>query len=109
VEAVAKLNTAGVPCSVLVAPILPGISDAPAQLAEVVRACVDAGAPSITPIVLHLRTGVREQFMPWLSAVYPEHDRRYADLYPRAYAPKAYQARITGLVRRLVDEARAEP
>ena len=43
-EAVAALNDAGVPCSVLVAPILPGITDAPAQLRAVVSAAIDAGA-----------------------------------------------------------------
>jgi len=43
VEAVARLNQAGIPCGVLVAPVLPGISDAPEQVEAVVRACIDAG------------------------------------------------------------------
>ena len=64
VEAVAQLNAAGVPCGVLIAPVLPGISDSPEQLADVVEACVQAGAVSVSPILLHLRPGVREIFMP---------------------------------------------
>jgi len=40
----AKLNEAGIPCGVLVAPVLPGISDSPDQLEDVVTACIDAGA-----------------------------------------------------------------
>ena len=60
VEAVARLNEAGIPCGVLVAPVLPGLSDAPEQLEAVVRACVEAGATSISPVLLHLRPGVRE-------------------------------------------------
>src|SRR4051795_10025913 len=63
VEAVAKLNQAGVPCGVLVAPILPGLSDAAEQLEAVVKACVDAGAVSVTPLLLHLRAGVREHYL----------------------------------------------
>src|SRR5207253_410701 len=66
VEAVAKLNQAGIPCGVLVAPVLPGLSDRPEQLEEVVRAVVDAGAVSVSPVLLHLRPGVREHYMGWL-------------------------------------------
>src|SRR5207248_2455863 len=52
VEAVRKLNDAGIPCGVLVAPILPGLSDRPEQIEEVVAACVEAGAVSIGGITL---------------------------------------------------------
>src|SRR5207253_5420347 len=72
VEAVAKLNEAGIPTGVLVAPVLPGLSDGPEQLEAVVKACVDAGAVSISPILLHLRPGVKEEFMPWLERTRPE-------------------------------------
>src|SRR3954466_670025 len=65
VEAVRKLNDAGIPCGVLVAPILPDLSDQPDQLNEVVDAVVDAGAVSVSAIGLHLRPGVKEHFMGW--------------------------------------------
>ncbi len=58
VEAVARLNDAGIPCGVLVAPVLPGLSDGDEQLAEVVGACVDAGAVSMSAMYLHLRPGI---------------------------------------------------
>ena len=102
VEAVAKLNDAGVPCGVLVAPILPGLSDAPDQLDAVVKACVEAGARSITPLLLHLRPGVREPYMTWLADAHPDLVDRYAGLYPRAYAPARTQDDLAGLVRDLV-------
>jgi DNA repair photolyase len=102
VAALAKLRAAGVTCSVLLAPIIPGISDSPEQLEEVVTACRDAGATSITPIVLHLRPGVREQFMPWLSEARPDLVADYQRRYPRSYADKAYQQRITDLVAELL-------
>ena len=102
VEAVAKLNAAGVPCGVLVAPILPGLSDAPEQLEEVVKACVDAGAVSITPLLLHLRAGVREHYLDWLAGARPDLVERYAGLYPRAYAPAKTQDGLAATVRDLV-------
>ena len=102
VEAVAKLNEAGVPCGVLVAPILPGLSDAPDQLEAVVKACVDAGAVSITPLLLHLRPGVREHYMDWLAGARPDLLERYAGLYPRAYAPARTQDDLAKTVRELV-------
>ncbi len=102
VEAVARLNAAGVPCGVLVAPILPGLSDGPEQLEEVVRACVEAGAVSITPLLLHLRAGVREHYLRWLAGARPDLLERYAGLYPRAYAPAKTQDELAETVRELV-------
>ena len=103
VEAVARLNEAGVACGVLVAPVLPGLSDRPEQLEAVVKACVEAGARSVAPLLLHLRPGVREHYLGWLADAHPdlvaEHERRY----PRAYASKAATDDLAALVARLVE------
>lgn len=104
IEAVAKLNRSGIPCGVMVAPVLPGISDSPEQLAEVVRAAVDAGATHVSPILLHLRPVVREEYMAWLRAEYPGLVGTYEELYAKgSYAPKADRRalgrRVSGLVR----------
>ena len=103
VEAVARLNDAGVECGVLVAPVLPGLSDRADQLEAVVKACVEAGARSVTPLLLHLRPGVREHYLGWLAGARPdlvaEHERRY----PRAYASKAATDELSSLVARLVE------
>jgi DNA repair photolyase len=105
VEAVAELNRAGIPCGVLMAPVLPGISDSPRQLRQVVEACIDAGVTHVSPILLHLRPGVREEFMPWLEGAYPDLVPRYEEMYTRAYGPiadrKALGARVAGIVRAL--------
>ncbi len=63
VEAVARLNEAGIPCGVLVAPSSPGSPTRAEQLEAVVRACVEAGATTISPVLLHLRPGVREHYL----------------------------------------------
>ncbi len=66
-EACAALNDAGLRCGVLMGPIVPYLSDSPAQLAAAVRAAAAAGAVHVTPIVLHLRPGAREWFLGWLA------------------------------------------
>jgi DNA repair photolyase len=81
------------------APILPGISDSPEQLRAVVRAAADAGASHLTPITLHLRPGVKEEFMPWLEETYPELVAGYRRLYRGSNAPKAVREQISERVR----------
>jgi DNA repair photolyase len=99
-EAVAKLAEAGIPTSVLVAPLMPGINDDPASVAEIVRRAREAGARSVTPLALHLRSGVREVFMDWLERERPELVGRYGEIYARgAYAPADERRRLTALVR----------
>jgi DNA repair photolyase len=106
VEAVARLNDAGIPCGVLVAPILPGLSDRREQLDEVVRACVDAGAPSIFPVLLHLRPGVKEHYLRWLADTRPDLLEQHERLYRGSYAPAHERDRVTQLVRDLVHHHR---
>jgi DNA repair photolyase len=97
--AVKRLVEAGIPCGILMAPILPGISDRPEQLQAVVRAAADAGASHVTPITLHLRRGVKEEFLPWLEQAYPELVPDYRRMYRGANAPKAVTAAIGERVR----------
>ena len=102
VAAIRTLTEAGIPTSVLMAPILPGLSDDPAQLRAVVEEVLEAGALSVSPILLHLRPGVREEFMPWLERSYPDLVPRYRAMYRRPYGPKAERDRLTSLVRSMV-------
>ena len=103
IKAVEKLNAAGVPCGVLIGPVLPGLSDAPEQLEAVVDACVAAGARSISAVMLHLRPGVREVFLPRLAGTHPhlvaDYEKRYRN---RVNLPGADQAALAAQVRELV-------
>jgi len=100
-EAVAELNRAGIPTGVLIAPLMPGVNDAPHQLEPLVQGAIDAGAQSIGGVALHLRGEVRGIFMQWLQARRPELVGRYEELYRRgAYAPREERERLAGLVRR---------
>jgi len=102
VEALARLNDAGVPCGVLIAPVLPGLSDDPDQLDAVVKACVQAGARTVTPLLLHLRPGVREQYMGWLTEARPDLVGDHERLYPGAYASRRSQRELSALVAAMV-------
>lgn len=105
-EAVAELNRAGIPCGVMVAPILPGISDSRASLERVIRAAVAAGAPSVTPILLHLRPVVREEYMAWLGREYPDLVTSYEEVYARSpYLPAARRREVGRLVGSLARRA----
>jgi DNA repair photolyase len=103
-EACAALNERGLRCGVLMGPVVPFLSDSPAQLDAAVSQIAAAGATHVAPIVLHLRPGTRDWFFRWLGAHHPGLVGRYLELYGRsAYAPKSYQARIAGQVRELAD------
>ena len=103
-EACATLTGRGLGCGVLMGPIVPFLSDSPAQLDATVRQIAAAGASHVTPIVLHLRPGAREWFFGWLKDQHPGLVGRYLDMYRRgAYAPKDYQARIGAQVRELAE------
>jgi DNA repair photolyase len=104
-DACATLNDNGLRCGVLMGPVVPFLSDSPAQLDAAVRRIAETGAAHVSPIVLHLRPGTREWFLRWLHTTHPELTGRYAAMYRRgAYAPKEYQARIAGQVRELADK-----
>ena len=115
VEAVRRLNQAGVRCGVLVAPVLPGLSDHPDQIEEVVAACVGAGAASVSAVALHLRPGVREHYLSWLERTRPdlveEVRRRYRTAYLPAAQQRALSDQVAALVRvaRLAGQAQAGP
>ncbi len=102
-EAVRAMNDAGVPCGVLMAPIVPFLSGTDDAMCKTVRAIADAGAVHVVPIVLHLRKGgSREWFMAWLTERHPELVPRFRELYGNgAYAPPAYQQDVAERVRKL--------
>src|ERR671937_320198 len=89
-RALKTLVDAGVRACVGMAPVLPGISDRPEQLREVVKAARQAGACGIWTNLLFLRPGTREHFLEHLAEDWPEQVAHYAELYTgRAYLPAA--------------------
>jgi DNA repair photolyase len=99
-EAVAELTRAGIRTGVLVAPLMPGINDAPEQVAPILELAAEAGAVYISGIALHLRGEVRGLFFEWLREHRPDLIPRYEQLYRRrAYAPVEERRRLERLVK----------
>jgi len=114
-RAVARLVEAGIKTGVGMAPVLPGISDRPDQLRDVVKAAREAGATGVWTNLLFLRPGTREHFLEHLAEDWPELVPRYHELYRhRAYLPAAetrpVRAQVSSLVRELgVADRRLHP
>src|SRR2546430_11765504 len=88
-RALRMLVDAGIDAGVGIAPVLPGISDRPELLADVVRAARDAGATNVWCNVLYLQPGTREHFMEHLARDWPDLVPSYLALYRRPYPGRA--------------------
>lgn len=103
-QAMARLVASGVRAGVLLAPVLPGLTDDWANLEAIVRAAADHGAQFLGTQVLYLRPGTREHFLDFLRSAYPGMLATYRRLYPGAYVPKRFDNRIQGLIADLKDD-----
>jgi DNA repair photolyase len=94
-ELVRRITGAGLPCGVMVAPVLPLLTDSEEALDAVLGEVAAAGASGATVLALHLRPGTREWFLRWLAREYPELVPRYERLYRRgAYADQEYRKEL---------------
>jgi len=101
-RALTQLVEAGVKAGVGMAPILPGLSDKPELLAEVVRAARAAGATGVWANMLYLKPGTREHFLSALEQDWPELLPQYENLYARrAYLPAEKTSTVREHVRAL--------
>jgi DNA repair photolyase len=104
-RALKDLVDAGIRASVGMAPILPGLSDSPQQLREVVVAAREAGACGVWANLLFLRPGTREHFLEHLAEDWPEELERYERLYRgKHYLPAAETKPVRSLVSELSRE-----
>ncbi|MGH3488585.1 MAG: intein-containing Rv2578c family radical SAM protein [Actinopolymorphaceae bacterium] len=99
-DAVRTLTDAGFTVGVLMAPILPFLTDTDESVDATVAAIAESGAASVTPLLLHLRPGAREWYAAWLDHAFPDLAPRYRALYRRgSYLPKTYQHDVTERVK----------
>jgi DNA repair photolyase len=73
-DAIRLLTEAGVPVRVMVAPVIPGLTDE--EIPAILEAAATAGARSASYIVLRLPHGVKELFSDWLEAHFPDRRSR---------------------------------
>jgi DNA repair photolyase len=101
-RALKQLVDAGIKTGVGMAPILPGLSDKPEMLADVVRAARAAGATGVWANLLYLKTGTKEHFLAALERDWPELLPEYERLYARrAYLPGEKKKPVREQVREL--------
>jgi DNA repair photolyase len=105
-EAVKELTRNGIRTGVLVAPLMPGINDAPDQVEPILELAAEAGAAYVSGIALHLRGEVKDLFFEWLREHRPDLIPRYEKLYARgAYMAPAERERLAALVGKFDDES----
>jgi DNA repair photolyase len=99
-EAVSELVRNGIRTGILIAPLMPGINDAPEQVAPILELAAEAGAAYVSGIALHLRGEVKGLFFDWLRENRPDLIPLYEQLYRRgAYMPSGERERLSQLVR----------
>ncbi|MFQ6045087.1 MAG: radical SAM protein [Gemmatimonadales bacterium] len=90
-RALEKLSASGIRAGLIVAPVLPGITDSVPQVEAVVKAAAEAGAHFIRPVPLRLYPDVRNRFLPLIERHFPDLAARYRARYERAqHAPQSY-------------------
>lgn len=92
---IAAVREAGLPCHVMVAPVLPYLTDSTEHLDDLLRQIAAAGASGVTVFGLHLRGSTRGWFMSWLTQAHPQLVRPYRELFRRgAYLPPSYRTEL---------------
>jgi DNA repair photolyase len=101
-DAVCKLNEAGVQAGVICAPVMPGITDAPRDLEALVKATAAVGGKYIFANPLFLKPCSAAVFMPFLEKEFPDLVQSYHERYKdKAFLPEAYATRLSQLMQRL--------
>ncbi len=91
-ELIRAISAAGLDCHVMVAPVLPMLTDSVEHLDGLLGQIAAAGATGATVFGLHLRGSTRGWFMAWLARSRPELVGQYRQLYGQgAYLPESYR------------------
>jgi DNA repair photolyase len=100
---ISAVREAGLDCHVMVAPVLPYLTDSVAHLDALLGEIAGAGATGVTAFGLHLRGSTRGWFMAWLARSHPELVAVYRELYGRgAYLPSDYKKMLHDRVAPLI-------
>ncbi len=103
-DLVRAVRDAGLPCEVMVAPVIPFLTDGARQLDGLLEALADAGATSATAFPMHLRSSTKDWFMSWLAENHPALLRRYRTLYGQgAYVTPEYKRWLRDRIDPLLD------
>jgi DNA repair photolyase len=100
-HAMRRLHEAGVPAGVLLAPILPGITDSVASIEAVAAAAAEHGAAFFGATALRLAPVVKEHYLGFVGGSFPELLPRYERAYTATNAPREYTRALEPRVDRI--------
>jgi DNA repair photolyase len=104
-DLIRAVRAAGLPCGVMVAPVLPWLTDSRDHLRRLLDAVAEAGATGVTVVPLHLKPGTREWYLQWLERDHPHAVAGYGRVFSRGtYALEAYRQWLWDRVEPLLDE-----
>lgn len=104
-DLIRAVRDAGLDCGVLVAPVIPFLTDGAKQLDGLIGALAEAGATSVTALPMHLRSSTKDWYMSWLAKEHPALVRRYRQLYGHgAYVTPEYKQWLRGRIDPLLDK-----
>src|SRR5436305_11487686 len=86
VRALARLRAHGIEVGINVMPVLPGLTDDPAQLDQLVRTVAEHGATYVNACALGLQSAARQRYLPFIEQEFPELAARYRATYARSDA-----------------------
>jgi len=106
-KAAKALVAAGIHTTINCAPVLPGITDSPADLEKLVQAAAATGVRSVAAIPLFLKPCSEKVFMPFLEQNFPQLVELYkARFANRAFLPAEYGRRVSALVKKFARKYR---
>ena len=101
-RALNELTRAGIRCNILMMPMIPGITDDPSRIENVIRAAKRAGADGVWWRSLYLKPAAARRFIPFVRERFPHLAGRIDDFYGRhVYAPAAYDDRMRAIFDRI--------
>ena len=103
-DLIRAVRDAGLDCGVLVAPVIPFLTDGAKQLDGLIAALAEAGATTVTALPMHLRSSTKDWYMSWLVKEHPALVRRYRQLYGHgAYVTPEYKQWLKARIDPLLD------
>jgi DNA repair photolyase len=105
VDAVRALSAAGLRVGLSASPVIPGITDSPADLEALVRAAAESGADYVFANPLFLKPCSAAVFLPFLETNFPHLAENYRQRYQdHAFLPPSYGKRLSQLIAKLKEK-----
>jgi DNA repair photolyase len=101
-RAMSTLSAAGIRCNILMMPMIPGLTDRPAAVENVIAAARRHGAADVHSRTLFLKPSAARRFLPFIQGHFPQLAERMNNLYGAStYGPRGYDQQLGSMVERI--------